>query len=118
MKMDEKEIAAELAEKYGMCTLEVNMNDEIIRKYLEKIKNSSCLSIIHEDEKIEAIDDERVGKLKEIALELLSKYKKSEENVIWEYSGTIQEDTDNLVAEVEQYRRKIEEATRISNKKY
>mgnify|MGYP007101871856 CR=1 FL=1 len=112
MKMDEKEIAAELAKKYGMQAVEVKMDDESIKKYLEKIKNSSCLSVIQEEAKIEMIDDERVGKLKEIALELLSKYKKSGENVIWEYSGNIQEDTDNLMEEVEKYRERIEEVTR------
>lgn len=112
MKMDEKEIAAELAEKYGMRTVEVNMDDADIRKYLEKIKNGSCISVFQEEPKIEMIDDERVGKLKEIALELLSKYKESEENVIWEYSRNIQEDTDNLVTEVEKFRERIEELTK------
>ncbi len=56
-------------------------------------------------------------KLKEIALELLAKYKESEESLIWEYSGNIQEDTDDLVAEVEKFRERIEELTKMMNEK-
>lgn len=106
MKMDEKEIAAELAEKY--C-VKVEMNEEYLNGYSEKLRNGELVIGCP----VDPIDPEsiltKMEKLKKIALELLSKYKNSEENVIWEYSGNIQEDTDNLVAEVEKYRERIEE---------
>ena len=48
--------------------------------------------------------------LKEIALDLLEKYRESETGVIWEYSGHIEESLKKLDAECEKYREKIEEA--------
>lgn len=109
MKMDEKEIAAELAEKY--C-VKAEMNKEFLKEYSEKHRSGELVIGCP----VDPIDPEsiltKMEKLKKIALELLSKYKKSEENVIWECSCDIQEDTDNLVAEVGKYRERIEELTR------
>ena len=48
--------------------------------------------------------------IKSIALELLEKYKKSEETCIWEYSFCIEEDVRKLEAECLEYGRKIEKA--------
>ena len=49
-------------------------------------------------------------KLKEIALELLNKYNNSERNVIWEYSGSIDRDLNELEDECKWYREEIEAA--------
>ena len=46
-------------------------------------------------------------KLKEIALELLYKYRDSEESCIWEFSGSIDHDLKALEEEVEEYKEKI-----------
>lgn len=46
--------------------------------------------------------------LKEIALDLLNKYEEAKETVIWEYSGTIDDDIEELHAEVEKTRLEIE----------
>lgn len=42
--------------------------------------------------------------LKDIALELLEKYKKAQDSVIWEYSGRIEEEEKELDEEAEKYR--------------
>lgn len=46
--------------------------------------------------------------LKEIALDLLEQYKDAKETVIWEYSGSIDEDIKRLEAEVEKTRQEVE----------
>jgi len=46
-------------------------------------------------------------KLKEIALELLDKYRSSEESCIYEFSGSIAYDLKHLEKEVEEYKEKI-----------
>ena len=46
--------------------------------------------------------------LKEIALELVEKYEDAEESRIWEYSGRIEEDEEELRLEIENYKKKIE----------
>ena len=48
--------------------------------------------------------------LKEIALELLGKYKDSETHVIWEYSDSIDKDLKGLEEECKWYREEIEAA--------
>ena len=48
--------------------------------------------------------------LKEIALELLDKYRDSEEGLIWEYSGNIQKSMENLDNICNTYRSMIAEA--------
>lgn len=46
--------------------------------------------------------------LKEIALEILEKYHDSEISVIYEYSGAIYKDLDDLSAEIDRYTKQIE----------
>jgi hypothetical protein len=48
--------------------------------------------------------------LKEIALALLEQYRDAKESLIWEYSGSIDEDTEILEAEVARIRQEIEVA--------
>ena len=48
--------------------------------------------------------------LKEIALDLLDKYEEAKETVIWEYSGSIDDDIKKLKAEVSSIRQEIEVA--------
>ena len=48
--------------------------------------------------------------LKEIALDLLKQYRDAKESLIWEYSGSIDEDTKRLEEEVAKIRQEIEEA--------
>ena len=48
--------------------------------------------------------------LKEIAMELLDKYRDSEEGLIWEYSGDIRKSTENLDNICNTYRNMIMEA--------
>lgn len=45
--------------------------------------------------------------IKEIALELLDKYAIAKESVIWEHSGNIDEDVENLRKEVADYKDEI-----------
>lgn len=45
--------------------------------------------------------------LKEIALELLDKYAIAQESVIWEHSGNIDEEVENLRKEVANYKDEI-----------
>ena len=45
--------------------------------------------------------------IKEIALELLDKYATAQESVIWEHSGNIDEDVENLRKEVANYKDEI-----------
>jgi hypothetical protein len=45
--------------------------------------------------------------IKEIALELLDKYAIAQESVIWEHSGNIEEDVENLRKEVANYKDEI-----------
>lgn len=47
-------------------------------------------------------------KLKDIALELLEKYKHSEEGVIWEYGAKHMVALYNLEAEIQKYKAEIE----------
>ena len=47
--------------------------------------------------------------LKDVALELLNMYEQAERSCIWEYSGTIEEDENNLHDMCESYRKEIEE---------
>ena len=46
--------------------------------------------------------------IKEIALDLLNKYEKAEETLIWEYSGDIDGDIDKLKKLVANYKDEIE----------
>lgn len=46
--------------------------------------------------------------LKQIAIELLEKYKEEKTAVIWEYSGHIRDDEEELKREVEKYKEEIE----------
>ena len=48
--------------------------------------------------------------LKEIALDLLEQYGDAKESLIWEYSGSIDEDTKRLEEKVAKIRQEIEEA--------
>lgn len=50
--------------------------------------------------------------LKDVALELLALYQDAETSVIWEYSGSIEEDTQKLSDKCYAYRKEIE---RLSN---
>ena len=50
-----------------------------------------------------------MNELKQIALELLEKYRQSERSLIWEYSGNIREDEKLLEEECREYRKRIEE---------
>ena len=50
-----------------------------------------------------------MNELKQIALELLEKYRKSERSLIWEYSGNISEEEKLLEEECREYRKRIEE---------
>lgn len=50
--------------------------------------------------------------LKDVALELLAAWESSQRSVIWEYSGSIEEDEAQLVDTVVAYREEIE---RLSN---
>lgn len=56
-------------------------------------------------------------KLKEIALELLNKYNNSERNVIWEYSGSIDQDLNELEDECKWYHEEIEAAANAVERK-
>ena len=49
--------------------------------------------------------------LKEIALELLEKYRDSETSVIWEDSGHIEESIKKLSEECDEYMKAIEDAS-------
>ena len=49
--------------------------------------------------------------LKEIALELLSRYRVAENSNICEYSWNVQKDLDELEAECKEYEQRIEEAS-------
>ena len=49
--------------------------------------------------------------LKEIALELLEKYEYAQTSVIWEYSGRIEEEVEDLKKEVAKYKDEINKAT-------
>lgn len=73
MKMDEKEIAAELSEKY--C-LKVEMNNEDLKAYTENLRSGECFRVTPAEPKV--IYDKRMEHLKQIALELLEKYEESE----------------------------------------
>lgn len=48
--------------------------------------------------------------LKEIALDLLEQYRDAKERLIWEFSGSIDEDTKRLEEKVVKIRQEIEEA--------
>ena len=48
--------------------------------------------------------------IKEIALELLDKYEESEERIIWEFSGDIDGDEEELRKEIESYKNEIQGA--------
>jgi hypothetical protein len=56
--------------------------------------------------------------LKEIALELLGKYRDSEESLIWEYSGDIQKSMENLDNICNTYRNMIIEAADVQPVKH
>lgn len=49
--------------------------------------------------------------LKEIALELLDKYAIAQESVIWEHSGNIEEDVEDLRKEVADYKDEIKQSS-------
>jgi hypothetical protein len=49
--------------------------------------------------------------LKEIALDLLEQYRDAKEDLIWEYSGSIDEDTKRLEEKVAKIRQEIEDQT-------
>ena len=49
--------------------------------------------------------------IKEIALELLDKYAIAQESVIWEYSGNIDEEVENLRKEVANYKDEIKQSS-------
>lgn len=48
--------------------------------------------------------------LKQIAFELLEKYEEQSETVIYEFSGSIYDDLEDLAKEAEDYKRAIEAA--------
>jgi hypothetical protein len=50
-----------------------------------------------------------MNELKQIALELLEKYRQSERSMIWEYSGNIRESERLLEEECREYKKRIEE---------
>ena len=50
-----------------------------------------------------------MNELKQIALELLEKYRQSERSLIWEYSGNIRESERLLEEECREYKKRIEE---------
>ena len=50
-----------------------------------------------------------MNELKQIAMELLEKYRQSERSLIWEYSGNICESERLLEEECREYRKRIEE---------
>ena len=49
-----------------------------------------------------------MNELKQIALELLKKYRQSERSLIWEYSGNICESERLLEEECREYKKRIE----------
>ena len=49
-----------------------------------------------------------MNELKQIAMELLEKYRQSERSLIWEYSGNIRESERLLEKECREYRKRIE----------
>ena len=49
-----------------------------------------------------------MNELKQIALELLEKYRQSERSLIWEYSGNIHESERLLEEECREYKKRIE----------
>ena len=50
-----------------------------------------------------------MNELKQIAMELLEKYRQSERSMIWEYSGNIRESERLLEEECREYKKRIEE---------
>ena len=50
-----------------------------------------------------------MNELKQIAMELLEKYRQSERSLIWEYSGNIRESERLLEEECREYKKRIEE---------
>lgn len=107
MKMNEKEIAAELAEKY--C-VKVEMNEQFLKEYSEKLRSGE-LFLNHPIDQ-ETILTKKIEKLKDIAFEILEQHETCEMQWIENFSWNPEKQKAELKAEVERYRRKIEEVTK------
>ena len=111
-KIDFDEPTEPMTNEEWFCGL---TTEEKAKRIINIAVNSDCdyRTIVEWLKQPHTTDNPKMRNIKEIALDLLNKYEKAEESVIWEYSGDIDGDVEQLKRLVNKYRDEIERSSEL-----